>query len=229
MKQPIEPFDWERVLTNELPWTYLGEVAFRTLVMFLVILMALKISGKRQIKQLSVFELVLVIGLGSAAGDPMFYEDVPLLSVMVVFIVMMVCYKLITKLSDSNRVVREFLEGKPVYVVENGCILINNFEREDLTQEELFIELRLAGIKQLGEVQTAILEPTGEVSVFPYPKNDVKAGLPIMPKALRKASELIAETGIYACITCGNIQTFAVSSQPVCPNCQHNQWIKATH
>ncbi|GAB3499148.1 DUF421 domain-containing protein [Spirosoma knui] len=229
MKQPVEPFDWVRVLTNELPLTYLGEVAFRTLVMFLVLLIALKISGKRQIKQLSVFELVLVIGLGSAAGDPMFYEDVPLLSVIVVFTVMMICYKLITRLSDSNRVVREFLEGKPVYVVEGGCILIKNFKKEDLTQDELFTELRLAGIKQLGEVQAAILEPTGEVSVFQYPQNDVKAGLPVMPKALQNSTETIAEAGTYACTTCGNIQTFAASSQPICPNCQHNQWVKATH
>src|SRR5919199_4189127 len=110
MKEPVQPFDWERMLTNDLPWTYLGEVGFRTLVMFLVLLIALKISGKRQIKQLSVFELVLVIGLGSAAGDPMFYEDVPLLSVVVVFTVMMLCYKFITRLSDRNQAVREFLE-----------------------------------------------------------------------------------------------------------------------
>jgi uncharacterized membrane protein YcaP (DUF421 family) len=197
--------------------------------MFLVLLIALKISGKRQIKQLSVFELVLVIGLGSAAGDPMFYEDVPLLSVVVVFTVMMLCYKAITRLSDRNQAVREFLEGKPVYVVENGCILIKNFKQEDLTQDELFVALRLAGVKQLGEVQTAILEPTGEVSVFQYAETDVKAGLPVMPKALRTFSQTIAETGTYACSTCGLVDTFRADSQPLCPNCQQDHWVRATH
>ncbi|MFD2573915.1 DUF421 domain-containing protein [Spirosoma soli] len=229
MQEPVQPFDWERMFIDQFPWLYLGEVAFRTLVMFSVLLLALKISGKRQIKQLSVFELVLVIGLGSAAGDPMFYHDVPLLSAVVVFIVMMGCYKLITRISDRNRTVREFLEGRPVYVIENGCILVKNFKQEDITQDELFTALRLAGIKQLGEVQTAILEPTGEVSVFPYPKTDIKAGLPVLPKALQEFSEEIEHSGTYACTNCGHIETLGVNDQPTCSNCTHQHWVKAMH
>lgn len=122
MSEPVSPFDWERMFIHEFPWTYLGEVAFRTLFMFIVLLAALTISGKREVRQLSIYELVLVIGLGSAAGDPMFYHDVPLASAVVVFVVMMACYKLATYISDRNKTVRDVLEGKPVYVIENGCI-----------------------------------------------------------------------------------------------------------
>ena len=80
MKEPVQPFDWERIVIHDFPWVYLGEVAFRTVFMFLVVLAALTVSGKREVRQLSIYELVLVIGLGSAAGDPMFYDDVPLAS-----------------------------------------------------------------------------------------------------------------------------------------------------
>ncbi|MBD2699422.1 DUF421 domain-containing protein [Spirosoma sp. BT702] len=228
MKEPVKPFDWERMLLDDFPWLYLGEVALRTLCMFLILLIALKVSGKRQIKQLSVFELVLVIGLGSAAGDPMFYHDVPMASAIVVFVVMMICYKLVTLLSDKNRRVRETLEGKPVYVIENGCILINNFKDEDLTQDELFIELRLAGIRQLGEVEYAIREPTGEVSIFQFDGPGKRSGLPILPNDLKKAVETISEPGVYGCCLCGNVQTFGLDSHPVCVNCENDRWVKAT-
>jgi uncharacterized membrane protein YcaP (DUF421 family) len=226
MKEPVKPFDWERILLDEFPWQYLGEVTFRTVFMFLILLIALKISGKRQIKQLSVFELVLVIGLGSAAGDPMFYHDVPLASAAVVFIVMMGCYKLITALSDKNRAVRNVLEGQPVYVIENGCILIKNFKDEDLTQDELFTELRLAGIRHLGEVKIAIREPTGEISVFPFTEVDKKIGLPILPDRLKTATKTISQPGIYACYKCGNVQTFTLDNRPICENCQNEQWVR---
>ncbi|GAB3991696.1 DUF421 domain-containing protein [Spirosoma daeguense] len=226
MKEPVEPFDWERILLDDFPWLYLGEVALRTIFMFLILLIALKISGKRQISQLSVFELVLVIGLGSAAGDPMFYHDVPLASAVVVFAVMIICYKLITTLSDKNRPVREVLEGKPIYVIENGCILINNFKDEDITQDELFTMLRLSGIRHLGEVQYAIREPTGEVSIFSFETSEKRAGLPVLPNALKMAVKTIKQPGTYACCVCGNVQTFGNEQHPVCLNCEHDSWVK---
>ena len=85
MNNPVLPFDWHRIWLSEYPSTYLGEVALRTVFMFVVILTALSISGKREVRQLSVYELVLLIGLGSAAGDPMLYHDVPLGAAVVVF------------------------------------------------------------------------------------------------------------------------------------------------
>ena len=127
MPEPIEPFDWGRMFIHDFPLTYLGEVAFRTAFMFVVLLTALTVSGKREVRQLSIYELVLLIGLGSAAGDPMFYDDVPLASAVVVFIVMMSCYKLTTYISDKNKKVRHVIEGQPVYVIENGCILTRKF------------------------------------------------------------------------------------------------------
>jgi uncharacterized membrane protein YcaP (DUF421 family) len=65
---------------------FLPEVALRTFFMFFVILTSLRILGKRSVAQLSVFELGVIIGLGSAAGDPMFYKDVGLLPGVVVLL-----------------------------------------------------------------------------------------------------------------------------------------------
>jgi uncharacterized membrane protein YcaP (DUF421 family) len=228
MADPVFPFDWERIFIDQFPWTYLGEVAFRTIFMFLVILTALTISGKREVRQLSIYELVLLIGLGSAAGDPMFYHDVPLSSAVVVFIVMMGCYKLATYISDRNVIVREALEGKPVYVIENGCILLENFDREDLGLEEMFADLRVAGIEQLGQIRVAILEPNGQLSVFKFEQDQVKAGLPILPKEFNQHTEHIHDSGLYACYACGNVQSFeGPVNHPPCTTCEQPVWVKA--
>lgn len=229
MPDPVQPFDWERMLIDQFPWTYLGEVAFRTVFMFLVILTALAISGKREVRQLSIYELVLLIGLGSAAGDPMFYHDVPLSSAVVVFAVMMGCYKLATYVSDRNRLVRETLEGKPVYVIEDGRILTENFDREDIGRDEMFADLRIAGIEQLGQVRIAILEADGQFSVFEFDPDDVRPGLPILPKELSRRIEYIHDLGRYACCTCGSVQSFeAPVNRPKCPRCDQSVWVKAT-
>ncbi len=212
---------------HEYPLPYLGEVALRTAFMFVIILTALTISGKREVRQLSVYELVLLIGLGSAAGDPMFYHDVPLGAVVIVFIVMMLCYKFITRLSDRNRLIREKLEGVPVYVIENGCILTQNFDDEDLGKEELFVDLRQAGIEQLGEVRVAILEPNGLLSLYRQSDDQVKYGLPILPKALAEHTKHILTAGTYACIHCGNTQHMHSDQDVTCPSCGRDTWVKA--
>ncbi|MGA0560070.1 DUF421 domain-containing protein [Larkinella sp. VNQ87] len=227
MKEPVQPFDWQRIFLHDFPVGYLGEVALRTLVMFLILLFALKISGKREVKQLSVFELVLVIGLGSAAGDPMFYHDVPLLTAGVVFVVMMLCYKFFTRLADKNKTVRESLEGSPVYVIENGCILVQNFDEEDLGLDELFAELRLGGIEHLGQVRTAILEHNGDVSIFRFADDEIKPGLPLLPHLLEKPFETLSKPGLYACCKCGQVIDFGQGPVTTCQRCEHHKWVQA--
>ena len=228
MDTDTDPFDWQRIFINDLPWSFLGEVALRTAFMFIVLLVALTASGKREVRQLSIYELVLVIGLGSAAGDPMFYNNVPLGPAVVAFVVLMACYKLATFISDRNQTIHDVIEGKPVYVVEDGCVLIDNFDREDLSLDELLSELRQKDVEQLGQVRVAILEPNGQFSVFQFAPDDVKAGLPILPKVFDEKTDHVDQPGPYACCTCGRVETYTQpAQQPICANCGKSVWVAA--
>ena len=165
-------------------WSFLMETAFRTFVMFTLVLVGLTILGKRGVKQLSVFELVVIIGLGSAAGDPLFYKDVGLLPAFVLFIIVISLYVLVTYLVGRNKKFEHLVEGKPDLLVNEGVFAIENFQKEALGQDEFFAELRLRGVSQLGQVQTALIETNGGISIFFYPPEKVKYGLPIMPDSL---------------------------------------------
>ena len=107
-----EIFEWKRVLFNDLPAYFLFEVIFRAAVMFTILLLTLKIAGKRGVRQLSIFETVIIIALGSAAGDPMFYEDVGIIPALVVFMVIISLYRLVTWLTGKSKRFESFIEGK---------------------------------------------------------------------------------------------------------------------
>ncbi|MBK7425632.1 MAG: DUF421 domain-containing protein [Saprospiraceae bacterium] len=221
--------DWQRLLLGEEEWSFLLETMLRTGVMFIIILVSLRLLGKRGVKQLSVFELVVIIGLGSAAGDPMFYKDVGLLVGFVVFCVVIGSYKLINYLIASNKKFEKVVEGMPVCLIKNGVFKIENFKKEPLTEDEFFAELRLRGVSQLGQIEEAIEESNGNISVFYFSDKEVKPGLSVMPGALDQYVRAIKDPGFYSCIFCGFTDELKPATQHTCPSCKKLKWTKASH
>jgi uncharacterized membrane protein YcaP (DUF421 family) len=221
-----ELFEWKRLLVNDLPFEFLLEVVFRTVIMFTVVLLTLKFAGKRGVKQLSVFEVVIIISLGSAAGDPMFYEDVGLLPAILVFAVILFMYRSVTWLLGKSKRFENFIEGKTQCIVEDGQFSIESFEREDLAQDEFFAELRIKSIEHLGQVRNAYIETNGTISVFFYDDENVKYGLPIRPQLFALKNKNIPKSGIYACTFCANTQRLEPTSAH-CSVCNKDEWVEA--
>jgi uncharacterized membrane protein YcaP (DUF421 family) len=219
--------DWQSFLLGSETWPFLLETAVRTFAMFLVIVLSLRLLGKRGIKQLSVFELGVIIGLGSAAGDPMFHKDVGLLSGIIVFGIILSLYSLITHLINTYNGLEQFLEGKPTCIVDSGCFLIQNFKKEPIARDEFFSQLRLNSVTHLGQVQQAILETNGEVSIFYYRDEDVLYGLPVLPNLCDIKLQNIDQEGIYACAVCGNTEKLLPAQQHTCQQCRKSDWVKA--
>lgn len=212
---------------GEEQWAFLGETALRTFVMFMVILLSLRLLGKRGIKQLSVFELGVIIGLGSAAGDPMFYKDVGLLPSILVFLVVVLLYRLITNMINKSRHIEQFVEGVPRLVVENGRFIVENFRKEPIAFDELFAQLRLNHIEHLGQVREATVETNGEVSIYYFADEEVRWGLPISSKFSGKSTVPIGEQGHYACTYCGHTEHLQPVESHSCLVCGKNKWLKA--
>ena len=115
MNENIKVFDWFRIIQSEnVPISYLTEIVFRTVIMFLILIVALKFLSKRGVKQLSVFELAILIALGSATGDPMFYNNIPLTYGLVVIISVIFLYRIITGFTAKSKRMEILLEGKTI-------------------------------------------------------------------------------------------------------------------
>jgi len=67
-------FNWKELMLGSENWNFLPEVILRTLIIFIIVLVGLRLLGKRGVKQLSIFELVVIVSLGTAAGDPMLFN-----------------------------------------------------------------------------------------------------------------------------------------------------------
>ena len=221
-----QTFEWERVLINDLPWEFLLEVIMRSLIMFIVLLLTLRMTGKRGVKQLSVFETVIIIALGSAAGDPMFYEDVGLIPAITVFIVIILMYRLVTWLTAKSKRFEEFIEGKTECLISEGKFSVSSFEKESLAQDEFFSELRMQSVEHLGQVKNAYLETSGEVSIFYYEDSEVRYGLPILPQLFSNKSKSINENGMYSCTFCGHTEEQTIG-KAICKNCNRDEWVAA--
>jgi len=219
--------DLEKLLIGEQEWNFIPEIMLRTLVMYLVVLFSLRILGKRGVKQLSIFELVVIISLGSAAGDPMFYKEVGLISSIAVFFVVIIAYKVTSYFVSKSSKFEVLLEGSSTCLIENGKFSIENFRKEGLAQDEFFSELRLKGISHLGQIQLAIIETTGSISVFYYADEDVKYGLPILPALFCEKHTIIKRKDHYSCSFCGYTQLVPVVNEMTCKVCQKKKWVKS--
>ena len=224
----ILTIDWSAIFLGSEEWSFLPEVALRTLIMFMIIITGLRFMGKRGVKQLSVVELVVIIGLGSAAGDPMFYKEVGIVFSLLVFLIIIALYAGLTYIVGKSKKAEDMLEGKPLCLIQDGVFVLENFKKENLGSDEFFAELRLKGISHLGQVETAIEETSGELSVFYYADEEIKAGLSVRPDALKSPLKKIDEAGHYSCTFCGYTDYKTSASSLVCPQCKKKEWVKAT-
>src|SRR5690606_18192599 len=133
--------------------SFLVEIGARTVIMFLIILVILRLSGRRGVRQLTVFEVAIIISLGSAAGDPMFQEDIPIFYAIIVFICVICVYKIITWLTSKSEKITQLLEGKVLPVVKDGVFDIKHENDNTFSRMEFFSELRNLNVEHLGQVK----------------------------------------------------------------------------
>ena len=170
--ETVTPFEWKRIfLGTENEALFLLEIGFRVTFIYLFAVLVMRLLGKRGNRSLSMFENVLIIALGSAIGDTMFYPKVPLIFACVVIVLIVAMSRYLQYLQINNKSVNTFLDGKPTTLIENGILSESGLKSSRIRKEELYGMLRHHSIRDLGEVEHAILERTGKLSVFMYEKS----------------------------------------------------------
>ena len=166
MKPGLEVFDWERLLLGVAPPTYLLEIAFKAVFIFLILMIVVRLIGKRGQQDISPMQQILMIALGSAAGDAMLYPEIPLSYATLILIGVTLLTVGLEWSAERSRSIRDYLESRPRILVKDGVVDYDALRKERTTRRELFSELRMKGASSLSQVDVAILEVTGDVSVF---------------------------------------------------------------
>ena len=142
----------------------------RTVVLYLVLILSIRLMGKRQIGQMEASEFVVTMLVANLASIPMQDAAIPLYSGLVPILTVLGVELVLSGLILHSVALRRFFCGKPVILIDNGKILQENLRKTRVTLDELTGHLREKDVLDLSSVQYAILETDGNLSVFPYPR-----------------------------------------------------------
>jgi uncharacterized membrane protein YcaP (DUF421 family) len=142
------------------------EIAFRTAFTFLYTILLLRVMGKRGVARLSSWQYVIIVALGSAVGDPMLHPDVPLIHGCAVITTIVTLEWCVSRLSLWNPEVERAVTGDPVTLIRNGVVFQHALKSERVTSQDLREFLRQRGIASLDQVEAAVLEDSGNLSVL---------------------------------------------------------------
>ena len=168
----IEPteyvFDWHQILFGDFSLLIYLEIIIRVVIIMMYTILMIRWIGKRVIGGLGSADVLLIVAMGSAVGDAMFYPDIPLSIPITVITLIAAFQKIYVYIGIEYEPVRKITHPPVRKLVENGRLLTENFEQDDIDKNEVYMLLRQAGIKYLSEVEHAYFEQSGELSVFKY-------------------------------------------------------------
>ncbi|APH04259.1 DUF421 domain-containing protein [Bacillus weihaiensis] len=152
---------------------YLIMVA-RTLFLYFLIVIIFRLMGKREIGELSILDLVVFIMIAEMAVTAIEDEKDPLIHTIVPMTLLMIIQISLAYLSLKNQKIRHLLDGKPTIIINRGKVDEHAMRTQRYNFDDLMTQLRDKNINNVGDVEFAILEPTGKLSVIEKQKNKKK-------------------------------------------------------
>jgi uncharacterized membrane protein YcaP (DUF421 family) len=144
------------------------EIALRTGVIYCVVLVGVRLSGKREVGQMTPFDLTLLLLISNAVQNAMTGPDTSLAGGVIAAATLLILNYFVAEVSGGNRRFRRFIEGSPTLLVHNGELVPAHMAREHVTVDEIHRALREHGIADVKEVSLAVLEVDGSISVLKY-------------------------------------------------------------
>lgn len=157
---------------------------FRSIVLYIIVLVVMRLMGKREIGQLQPFELAISIMIADLASIPMTDPGIPIFNGIIPILGLLIMHLLISMINLKSSKAREIICGRPSILIYRGKINENNLKKERFTINELEERLRGNNVINLGDVEYAILETSGQVTVIQKPdkRNTIPQDFNIMPE-----------------------------------------------
>ena len=224
-KEEIVLSDWRRIVFGEAPVEFLVEVLFRTLFTYFILLIVIRLLGKRMSGQLTSAEMAVMLLLGAIVSVPM--QD-PARGIfqgaMMLFLIFAFQQTLSWWMTKSSKA-EDKIQGTMSMLVKDGVILTSELLGVRISREQLFAVLRAQQIFNLGTVQRLYLEACGDFSTYKLSK--AKPGLSILPRkdeAIHQIQQQV-EDGTVVCVNCGHVEPVQ-SAAHVCLLCGESEWEK---
>ena len=159
-------------------------IFLRSIILYIIVLIVMRLMGKREISQLQPFELAISIMIADLASVPMSDIGIPIFNGIIPICGLLLMHLLISMLNMKSLKAREIICGKPTILVYRGKIDEKALKKERFTINELQEQLRINNVINLGDVEFAILETSGQITVIQKPekRNTIPQDFNIVPE-----------------------------------------------
>lgn len=224
--EDINITDWVRILVGEVPATFYIELIIRAAFVYLLLMISMRLLGKRMSSQLGRHELTAMVTLAAAIGIPLQSPDRGLIPAVIIAVVVIYTGRWIANKSFHNQKFEQFSQGNIDMLVRDSVLDIKTMKKVRISRERLVAQLRSSGITHLGKVKRLYIEASGGFTIIM--EENPKPGLSVLPRwdddfnsRFKKSDTLLA------CQTCGTTLHKPSNEQVECPNCKDNSWVAA--
>ncbi|WP_256009153.1 DUF421 domain-containing protein [Desertivirga xinjiangensis] len=217
--------DWQRIVFGEAPPTFFFEILIRTLIIIAILLVSMRLMGRRMASQLSRIEMAAMVSLAGAIGVPIQVPDRGILPAVVIAIVVVSVERLISYFASRNQKFEQVTQDDVDILLEDSVLKMDAMQRTRITRDRLFAQLRSEGIKHLGSVSRVYMEANGFFSVVRREdvREEVKPGVCILPPWDEEFVRELKVADFTVCMVCGKPEEHGSK----CPNCGGEEFEKA--
>ena len=216
--------DIQRILIGEIPPLFFVELIFRAAILYIVLILGMRLMGKRMASQIGRNEMAAIVSLAAAVGIPLMNPDRGLLPGIAIVLIIVIFTVIISKISSRNESFEALTQDDLSVLLKDGVMDIKAMKQNRVTRERLFAQLRMLQKTHLGMIKRVYMEANGLFSIVdehaPIP------GLSIIPSsdsefAIRRQSKTTA----FVCNNCGYIPNEDISSvRTHCKKCDAIHW-----
>jgi uncharacterized membrane protein YcaP (DUF421 family) len=221
MEQGSDWWNWERILIGEVPMGFMLEAILRVGFVYLLLLMSMRILGKKMASQLTRNEMAAMVCLASAVGVPILSPERGLLPALVICITIVSLSRLVVHFSSTNQKIESLTLGSAETLIDNGVMNVKTMERTGLSRQRVFAQLRSSQIFHLGEVNKLFFEANGKFTLVRA--TEKRPGLAVLPNEDPDFLAQLSKTYTFVCDYCGYLNNKS-NKNSNCPSCGRKQW-----
>ncbi|WP_239586897.1 DUF421 domain-containing protein [Shouchella xiaoxiensis] len=144
----------------------MGSILFRTIIMFLAVLIFFRLTGKKDLGEVSVLDVIVTLMIAELAVVLIDDPELPLYRGLAPIALLIVLQRLFSYIQIKNQTFRDLVDGEPVILIKDGVLQQENLKKQNYTIDDIMLQLRDKNIADIQEVEWAMLEASGTLSIF---------------------------------------------------------------
>lgn len=216
--------DWGRILFGEVPPSFYIEVTIRTVIIFMLLIISMRVFGRRMSAQINRVEMVALFSLAAAIGVPLQTPDRGILPAVIIAIVVILIGRLVAGIAFNNERTEARIEDRLTILANDGMVDMQKMNGTKMTLERVYAQLRQEGVRHMGEIKRLYLEANGSFSVVKA--ENPSCGLCILPKVDPDFISEQSQCDEEVCSRCGKKKKDNGGAE-TCTNCKNKVWENA--